>query len=204
MVASSIDDGGVTGDIEDLSEPQLYELIVDYIRSEKLRGLDDEGMAQLLLLDDNMLSDLLSTDTRVVGVSKAASLGRGDATSAPFHLFLPRTIQMNNDPKTFMPCHPHHRTDMSMLTHLQRTEIATCFQHLHGMPAKNLATPTPAKTLPAGVVGSPLGRVSLSSSMGDQVPRFNDVAALLPHREFRVHGGQISDVGSEISYRRFA
>lgn len=66
------------------------------------------------------------------------------------------------------------------------------------MPARKLATPS--KLLTAGVGGAPLGRVSLSSSMGDQVLRFNDVIALLPRREFKLHGGQISDVGSDMSY----
>ncbi len=36
-VASSIDDGRETYHVADLSEPELYDLIVDYIRSEKLR-----------------------------------------------------------------------------------------------------------------------------------------------------------------------
>lgn len=34
----------------------------------------------------------------------------------------------------------------------------------------------------------------------DQVVRITDVTALLPRREFKIQGGQISDSGSEISY----
>lgn len=36
--------------------------------------------------------------------------------------------------------------------------------------------------------------------MGSHVLSLNDVAALLPRREFKLHGGQISDVGSDMSY----
>lgn len=42
-------------------------------------------------------------------------------------------------------------------------------------------------------------RVSTSSGISDQVVRLSDVASLLPCREFKVHGGQLSDSGSEIS-----
>lgn len=42
-------------------------------------------------------------------------------------------------------------------------------------------------------------RVSTSSGVSDQVVRLSDVASLLPRREFKVHGGQLSDSGSEIS-----
>lgn len=76
-LASSIDDGSIIHNTDDLSEPELYDLIVDYIRSEKLGVLEDEGMAQLLLLD-NMLRELLATDTGEVGASQATPLEMGD------------------------------------------------------------------------------------------------------------------------------
>ena len=43
-------------------------------------------------------------------------------------------------------------------------------------------------------------RVSTSSCVSDQVVRLTDVVSLLPRREFKIHGGQLSDSGSEISY----
>lgn len=60
-VMSSIDDGSKTQNIKVLSEPGLYDLIIDYVRSEKLSAMEDEGMTQLLILMD-MLSDLLATE----------------------------------------------------------------------------------------------------------------------------------------------
>lgn len=68
------------------------------------------------------------------------------------------------------------------------------------MPRKNPAISVSTK-LPTTSFGCvPPGRVSPSSSIGDQALRFSDVAALLSHRELKLHGGQISDVGLDILY----
>lgn len=67
----------MTRNVDGLSEPELYDLIVEYIRGEKLRALEDEGMAQLLLLDD-IVSDLLSTDVRGAGDHLAVPLEMED------------------------------------------------------------------------------------------------------------------------------
>ena len=42
-----------------MTEPELFGVIVDYIRSEKLKDLEDEGMSSLLLLHD-LVEDLLT------------------------------------------------------------------------------------------------------------------------------------------------
>lgn len=44
-IVSSIDNGSITHNAEDLSEPEMYDLIVDYLRSEKLSAMEDEGTA---------------------------------------------------------------------------------------------------------------------------------------------------------------
>lgn len=64
--ASSIDEGGVTDTVYELSGPELYDLLVDYIRRKKLEALEDGGMSQFLLLN-HMLSDLLALDAGEVG-----------------------------------------------------------------------------------------------------------------------------------------
>lgn len=199
-VASSIDDGGATSNIDDLSEPELYDLIVDYIRSEKLLDLEDGGMSHLLLED--MLSDLLATDTEGVVAYQAAPSERGDIAA--------------DQPGRHTPPHPEYNhpdrhptsptTDIpTQQLHLDRDACpnpSTDNRDFYTQPARSLTTPVSAKSLTAGVGGVPHGRVSLTSSMGEQVLKFKDVAALLPRREFKLHGGQISDVGSDMSYMR--
>ncbi|XP_043956573.1 interferon-induced very large GTPase 1-like [Gambusia affinis] len=59
----SLTDDGSAIHVYDLSEPELYDLIVDFVKSEKLRELEDEGMSQLLLLDE-LISNLLATDNQ--------------------------------------------------------------------------------------------------------------------------------------------
>lgn len=220
-VVNLIDDESATRDVDDVSEPELYDLIVDYLRSEKLRAMEDEGMSQLLLLDD-MLSDLLA-DVSGSGASQTVpktAQATGDAAAPqdrcsnpppPNHnhpdqqLTKPTTdthtqpLQLNRD--TYSP--PPQSSDRNAHVNPppENRDIHTPPAPLgrdSGLPSRNLATPTSTRPLTAG--GIPYGRVSWSSSLGDQVLRVNDVAALLPRREFKLHGGQISDVGSDISY----
>lgn len=78
--ASLIDEGGVIGNVFELSGPELHDLLVDYIRSKKLEALEDGGMSQFLLLDD-MLSDLLALDAGEVGASQTELLTKEDSTN---------------------------------------------------------------------------------------------------------------------------
>ncbi|XP_029687631.1 uncharacterized protein [Takifugu rubripes] len=225
-VVSSLDDGSKTHKVEDLSEPELYDLIVDYLRSEKLSAMEDEGMTQLLILND-MLSDLLATDP---GGSEARQTAPEtgqpveessphqeqlstsphsdhhdtvtQSTTTPHNHNIPtQPLQMNKD------IHPLSPTPLDKDAHTNSPSQDRDI-HMHpapsrrdsGLPARNFDTSTVTRAFTAGVDGSPHGRVSLSSSMGDQVLRVNDFAALLPRREFKLHGGQISDVGSDMSY----
>lgn len=158
VVARSIDDGNVTS-IEELSDTDLYELIVDYLRSEKLQSLEDEGMSQLLLLDD-LITDLQRPmDATATGVEEQANIQMEDPTTPS----LAEDRDIGSPPRSFT-------AHQSMLPKLTKT------------------------------VGPPLSMASPSSSIRNQVLSLSDVASLLPRREFKLHGGQISDTGSDISY----
>lgn len=193
-VASSIDDGRQTQKVEDLGEPELYDLIVDYIRSEKLKAMEDEGMSQLLLLDD-LLSDLLRNPD--------AGAGAGDT--------VPRRMEKSptQRPEHTSPTTLWDRQSMATTTARDivvhpptaygdlRTDLFMEDRDTHA-PANDLTTLMPDRSSLTGTGGAPLGRMSSSST--DQVVRLTDVAALLPRREFKLHGGQISDAGSDMSY----
>lgn len=66
-------------------------------------------------------------------------------------------------------------------------------------PAKNLTTPTPARSITNGTGGTLPGQARPSSNVGEQLVKFADVAALFARRELKIYGGQISDTGSEMS-----
>ncbi|XP_034005515.1 stonustoxin subunit beta-like [Trematomus bernacchii] len=156
-VASAISDGSETSNIDELSEPELYDLIIDHIRSKKLRVLEDEGMVQLLLLDD-MLSDLLAKDTREVGASQAAFLERGDCKthqqggSTPSHLDTDHPDKHPTTPTTDIPTQP---LNMNRDIHILPAPMGRD----PGMPASNLTTSASAKSPTTGVGSAPRGRV---------------------------------------------
>lgn len=163
-------------------------------------------MSQLLFLDD-MLSDLLATHVGASGPSQTVPKTgpvTGDSTS-------------HQEQCPTQPPPDHHRSDRQPTTPITDTSTQPLQMNRHSrLPPPSLdrdahANP-PSKnidTLPA-----PLGRDSglparnfdtfastrPLTSFGDQVLRVNDVAALPPRREFKLHGGQISDVGSDMSY----
>lgn len=207
-----IDDGSATHDIDDVSELELYDMMIDYLRSEKLGAMEDEGVSQLLLLDD-MMSDLLAVGgSGASQTTPGAGREAGGATAPPERdLSPPHSDNDHPDrqfatPTTDMPTQsPPQSQDRDAHIHppSERTDIHTLPAapgRNDGLLSRNCAKSTSPKPLPAGVGGIPYGRVSLSSSSGDQLLRINEVAALLPRREFKVHGGQISDVGSDMSY----
>ncbi|KAL0152668.1 hypothetical protein M9458_052391, partial [Cirrhinus mrigala] len=183
-VASSIGDVSETYHIADLSESELYDLIVDYIRSEKLKALEDEGMTQLLLLFD-LLNDVLSApDTRATEPGNAAPVLIGDA---PTHH---HGHTVDDDEVHTPPSHMDRDTRTQPL-HMDRDTRMRSFQ---GRESSSTAG------MPCHIGASPLGRMNSSSNISDHVVRLSDVSALLPRREFKLHGGQISDTGSDISY----
>lgn len=159
VIIRSIDDGNLATNIEELSDIDLYERVIDYVRGDQLQSLEDEGMAQLLLLDD-LITDLLQpTGDTLAGVEKSAHLSMGDPAVSPIEL----------------PVSADRDSDLL----LKRPK-------------------SPAQT--AGTIGLASGAVSPSSSLRKHVVSIGDVTSLLPRREFKLHGGQISDTSSDISY----
>lgn len=174
LVARSIEDGSES--TEGLSEPELYDFIIDYIRSERLKAMEDEGMAQLLSLQD-LLQELTSTDSGSGEV--CVSTVHMDGTLTPTHQLLPPSTR------------DIHTPSMDMHTHTSLMD-----RDIH-VPVTTGRQAQPSVT---GTRGAHHGRTSLSSTVTDQVVRLSDVTALLPRRECKIHGGQVSDMGSDISF----
>ncbi|GAA6087975.1 gamma-aminobutyric acid receptor subunit alpha-2-like [Tachysurus ichikawai] len=122
-VASSIDDGYETYSVADLSEPELYDLIVDYIRSEKLKAAEDEGLTQLLLLF-NVLNDVLSaSDTQA---TESDTVAPDLAVDSPTHHR--RHTPTNDDGEDRLPPSSMDRVTRTPTLHIDRD---TCTQPLH-------------------------------------------------------------------------
>ena len=122
------DEGQLPG--EESTEVELFDFIVDFLRSKQLRSLEDQGMSRLLVLRD--LIDELQ---------------------------LPRAADEEN------------------------AELVSGTEPV-------VVAPTMSNTAPTSVAADHVtGLLKLT-----------DVAALLPRREYRIHGGQISDFDSDLSY----
>ncbi|KAI4875326.1 hypothetical protein NFI96_030093, partial [Prochilodus magdalenae] len=179
-VAHAIHDEESTASPAGLSEPELYDFIVDYLRSERLRNMEDEGMSELLTLND-MLTNLLA---------KEAETEKGDSAEP---LQTDHTPSQQPDPDQTSP--DLHQTAGTAFSDTRLSRV----RDTNASP-RNYSNLTPARASTRGANGAPPGRLSLPSSIVDQVVRFTDVAALFPRREFKLHGGQICDTGSDMSY----
>lgn len=133
---------GEVPDVSETTELELFDYIITYVKSEKLRGLEDEGMSCLLHLQDQI---------------KELSHGSDDTQAS---------------------ITPVEVTSATVIGSQVTDDMATV-----DTVSKGTDTATP--------------------SVSEQVSgllRITDVAALLPRREFKIHGGQISEGGSEITY----
>lgn len=84
-VAHFIKDGEGSSIVSELSEPELYNLIVDFVRSEKLRAIEDEGMSQLLLLHDFLDNLSQVPDASFVNTDGAVTHALLVDQGEPFH-----------------------------------------------------------------------------------------------------------------------
>lgn len=176
-VARSIDDGQQSDIVENLSEPEVYDLVVEYVRSDKLRAMEDEGMSQLLHLEDLLIDLRLNqgaedaTTGEVVPHQMEKSQTRQSKDTTPTTLLERRPIATTTV-RDIIGHPPIAHGDHSNGHSMEKRDIHT--------PANDPTTSTPVKSSFTGMGGAPLGRMSPSST--DQVVRLTDVAALLPRR----------------------
>ncbi|XP_027857058.1 histone H3.v1-like [Xiphophorus couchianus] len=109
MIASLTDDGPIHN-VDVLSAPELYNLIVHFIGSEQLSSLEDEGMTQLHLLDD-LISDLLASNVGAAGDDPSTPLRTQDGSASQSGC--PNLIYSDREsapPDTDIPFQPTHTT----------------------------------------------------------------------------------------------
>lgn len=189
LVARAIEDGSES--TKGFSEPELYDFIIDDIRSEKLKMMEDESVAQLLSLQE-LLQELTSTDSRT-GEVYVSAIPIG---SVPTHTHEHLPVSAEDTHTHSMDKHKH-------------TQLSQSDRPAHHSLNRDLPTPTspldrvcytPHHLGDTGNHNTHQDRRSLFSSVTDQVVRLSEVTALLPHRECKFHGGEISDTGSDISF----
>ncbi|XP_061576867.1 uncharacterized protein LOC133443711 isoform X2 [Cololabis saira] len=161
-VASAVDDDRDVEDLAALSEPELFDLIVDYLRSEKLKGMEDEGMSQILPLND-MIDDMLRAPDGgdVVGGADRGDADVGEEAAAA-------SLQMD-DTATHQQTSPSTATmDSNLLSPSRERDPHTpqpTMDRGNNAPTRNLVTTSPARSVTNSAGGVPPGRASTSSSI---------------------------------------
>lgn len=198
----SIDDDTTTGSIDETNEIDLYDAVVDYLRSDMLQSLEDEGLSHLLHLDD-LITDLLQpTDSIPPRMEEQVHIQMEDqpthpapAPPSPSH---PQPPPGTSPREIATSSLPQPQADSSPSSH-----PSTMTEGFPTRANEEIAALPPSFTYPlptAKPVHPPLSEARSSFSSGKQVLSLSDVASLLPRREFKLHGGQISDIGSEVSF----
>lgn len=77
-LASELDNGQEeeSTDTFSLTEPELYDFIVDFAKSEMLRSLEDEGLSRLLFLNE-VIDELLTQNDRTPATQDSALPAQG-------------------------------------------------------------------------------------------------------------------------------
>lgn len=191
MAARLIEGGQEISIVPELSEAELYNLIVDYVRSEKLKNMEDEGMSQLLFFFDFLdgLSQVPGEDPRPTNTDEAVNLQQAEPSARDDTHIL--STDQDGDAGTQSPPRDIH-TDLSAT--ISRTGISSKDQDACTLVMRG-ALPMPATAKPASGAAP-----KLSTNINNQVIRVTDVASLLPRREFKLHGGQICDAGCDMSF----
>lgn len=137
LAVSCQDEVGEEAPEEDSTAEELFDFIVDFLRSKQLRRLEDQGMSRLLVFRD--LIDELQVPQKAGG-------------------------------------HHHSAGEEEVASGSETDQVVAA-----SLMSKTVSTPVVADQV-TGLV------------------KLTEVAALLPRREFRIHGGQISDSDSDVSY----
>ena len=137
-----------TGD----NEAELFDYVVDYMNGDQLKDLEDEGLSELLSLQD-IVHGLIGGHITSLTAEKAPAEAQLKPPSAD--TLVPDTQSAD----TLVP----------------------------DTPSADSLVPDP-------------GALETPPKLQSGLVRLSDVAALLPQREFKIFGGQISDTCAEMSY----
>ncbi|KAK0148063.1 hypothetical protein N1851_012231 [Merluccius polli] len=171
-----------SSEIEELSatdEEECTDYIISYMQSGALLGSEDEGVGELLMLNDvigRMIveAELAAAAKTPVGTNTSPTPPPSDHTSPP------PSPNANN---ATMPSHPHSNPPVNA-TAQPVEDLRMLYEEL-GEKLRQWET---TASSPASTQNTPERVVPLKD-----LPYFQ-------RREFKVHGGQIGDQSSEVSY----
>lgn len=183
------------GDLDLNDEEHCIEYVISYMQSDSLLKLEDEGMSQLLALND-LICKLINT-----GVSCNVPVGVSDKTHHRSHT-VPNTESQPHlhfeDSDTQSQPYPNTHsiaTEQSVeeLRHLCE-ELSEKLRRCE--PTATLSTTTYPHHTEAGQLRTSQAHVKRPVALRE--------LSYLQRRDFKVHGGQVGDQNSDLSYNNIS
>ena len=166
---------------------------IAYMQSEKLLESDDEGMAHLLTLNDVVNRVIFSAEMPTVGSCDGdVNANHCLSTMSPQQITQSHSEQEKNTHAQTNP-QPHIHTNTQSVEELRKMydqlgeQLRLC----------EVAAPSPA--ILTRLQGESPSHTTPTPSLPERVVPSKDMH-YLPRREFKVHGGQIGDQSSEVSF----
>lgn len=177
-------DSGDTAQFSQDDKESCMNCVASYIQSETLLGLEDEGMSQLLALDD-----LISQAIQISAVDTPSGVTMPNMPS-------PHPSNMPSEP----PPSPENQVDINanVSTETQSIEeLRKVYEEL-GKRLKQCEATVPQPTVTPSHQSHP--HFLTRTQLGPERPVTVRDLSYLSRREFKAFGGQIGDNSSEISY----
>lgn len=178
-------------------EENCIDFVIAYMLSKKLLEREDEGIAELMMLND-LVNRVMESDANV-HIEVANVVSPDDDVhnhSNPFIGNLDHVTQSHSEPnlitQTHHPTQPHVHTTSQPVEELRKR-----YEELGEQLRLCEATTPLTATTNSQQVESP--SQTTSSRTSERVVPIKDLH-FLPRREFKIHGGQIGDQSSEIGY----
>ena len=179
-------------------EESCMEYVVSYMQSDTLLGLEDEGMGQLLVLND-LIGRVINADAPVNFPVGTLSDGSTHVTpsQSPSTTVPNPTSQLHSHPNsTAMQTQPHSSTHTNTTTQ-PLEELRKVYEELGEKLRRQECTVT---TSPTTYFHQGESELHYMPSMNSERPVLLKDLSYLQRRDFKVHGGQVGDQNSDLNY----
>lgn len=183
-------------------EEGCMDYVVSYMQSDTLLGLEDEGMGQLLVLND-LIGKVLNADAPVNFPVGAFNDGNIQVTPSPSPspTIPTSTSQLHSHSNnTVSQTQPHHNTHTNTTTQTLE-ELRKVYEELGEKLRRSESTMAPS---PTTYPHQGEAELHCMPQMISERPVILKDLSYLQRRDFKVHGGQVGDQNSDLNYNNIS
>lgn len=183
-------------------EESCMEYVVSYMQSDTLLGLEDEGMGQLLVLND-LIGRVINADNPVdvsVGTLSDGSTHITPSQSPSTTIPNPTPQPHSHPNSTVMQTQPHSNSHTNTTTQ-SLEELRKVYEELGEKLRRQECTVT---TSPTTYFHQGESESHYMPSMNSERPVLLKDLSYLQRRDFKVHGGQVGDQNSDLNYNNIS